>query len=182
VPAVPSRMVIDIPAAEQARLRQQWRRARWGGWLTLHILLSLEPAALADRDCRLAVLLTLDRVGRRLGLAARKSPLGNCRPPAPGSHPDTPAKLVGFAEESTVRLRLVPPALEWCGAGRNTPAAAWLARVGGNGAALAARLGLGLEVYPAGSQRQRPAPDTETGPHPPALGALRASASAAVCR
>jgi transposase len=37
--AVPSRMVIDIPAAEQARLRKQLRGARWGGWLTLHILL-----------------------------------------------------------------------------------------------------------------------------------------------
>jgi transposase len=38
---VPSRMVIDIPAAEQALLRQQLRAARWGGWLTLHILLLL---------------------------------------------------------------------------------------------------------------------------------------------
>ena len=38
---MPSRIVIDIPAAEQALLRQQLRAARWGGWLTLHILLLL---------------------------------------------------------------------------------------------------------------------------------------------
>jgi len=52
VPAVSSRIVIDIPAAEQARLRQQLRRARWGSWLTLHILLLLSqqrsPTAIAD--------------------------------------------------------------------------------------------------------------------------------------
>jgi transposase len=41
VSAVPSRIVIDIPAAEQARLRKQLRAARWGGWLVLHILLLL---------------------------------------------------------------------------------------------------------------------------------------------
>jgi transposase len=39
--AVPSRIVIDISAAEQARLRKQLRGARWGGWLVLHILLLL---------------------------------------------------------------------------------------------------------------------------------------------
>ena len=39
--AVPSRIVIDISAAEQARLRKQLRAARWGGWLVLHILLLL---------------------------------------------------------------------------------------------------------------------------------------------
>jgi transposase/IS1 family transposase len=52
VPAVPSRIVIEIPAAEQARLRKQLRRARWGGWLTLHILLLLaqqrSPSAIAE--------------------------------------------------------------------------------------------------------------------------------------
>jgi transposase len=52
VPAVPSRMVIEIPAAEQARLRRHLRRARWGGWLALHILLLLSqqrsPTAIAD--------------------------------------------------------------------------------------------------------------------------------------
>jgi transposase len=52
VPAVSFRIVIDIPAAEQARLRQQLRRARWGSWLTLHILLLLSqqrsPTAIAD--------------------------------------------------------------------------------------------------------------------------------------
>jgi transposase len=52
VPAVPSRMVIEISAAEQARLRKQLRRARWGGWLSLHILLLLSqqrsPTAIAD--------------------------------------------------------------------------------------------------------------------------------------
>jgi transposase len=52
VPAVPSRIVIEIPAAEQVRLRKQLRRARWGGWLTLHILLLLSqqrsPTAIAD--------------------------------------------------------------------------------------------------------------------------------------
>jgi len=52
VPAVPSRIVIEISAAEQARLRKQLRRARWGGWLTLHILLLLSqqrsPTAIAD--------------------------------------------------------------------------------------------------------------------------------------
>jgi hypothetical protein len=41
VSAVPSRMVIDIPAAEQVRLRKQLRPARWGSWLSLHILLLL---------------------------------------------------------------------------------------------------------------------------------------------
>lgn len=50
--AVPSRIVIDFPAAEQVRLRQQLRRARWGGWLALHILLLLSqqrsPTAIAD--------------------------------------------------------------------------------------------------------------------------------------
>ena len=52
MPAVPSRIVIEISAAEQARLRKQLRRARWGGWLTLHILLLLSqqrsPTAMAD--------------------------------------------------------------------------------------------------------------------------------------
>jgi transposase len=52
VPAVPSRMVIEIPAAEQVRLRNHLRRARWGGWLSLHILLLLaqqrSPSAIAD--------------------------------------------------------------------------------------------------------------------------------------
>ena len=50
--AVPSRIVIEIPAAEQVRLRKHLRRARWGGWLTLHILLLLaqqrSPTAIAD--------------------------------------------------------------------------------------------------------------------------------------
>ena len=50
--AVPSRIVIDIPAAEQVRLRKQLRAARWGGWLTLPILLLLaqqrSPSAIAD--------------------------------------------------------------------------------------------------------------------------------------
>jgi transposase len=50
--AVPSRIVIDIPAVEQARLRKHLRRARWGSWLTLHILLLLarqrSPTAIAD--------------------------------------------------------------------------------------------------------------------------------------
>src|SRR5919205_4214568 len=50
--AVPSRMVIEIPAAEQVRLRNQLRGARWGGWLSLHILLLLSqqrsPTAIAD--------------------------------------------------------------------------------------------------------------------------------------
>jgi transposase len=41
VSAVPSRIVIDISAPEQARLRKQLRAARWGGWLVLHILLLL---------------------------------------------------------------------------------------------------------------------------------------------
>jgi transposase len=49
---MPSRIVIDISAAEQVRLRQQLHRARWGGWLTLHILLLLSqqrsPTAIAD--------------------------------------------------------------------------------------------------------------------------------------
>jgi transposase len=52
VSAVPSRMVIEIPATEQVRLRKHLRRARWGGWLTLHILLLLaqqrSPTAIAD--------------------------------------------------------------------------------------------------------------------------------------
>ena len=52
MPAVPSRMVIDLSPAEQVRLRQQLRRARWGGWLALHILLLLSqqrsPTAIAD--------------------------------------------------------------------------------------------------------------------------------------
>jgi hypothetical protein len=45
-------MVIAIPAAEPARLRQQLRHARWGGWLTRHFLLLLSqqrsPPAIAD--------------------------------------------------------------------------------------------------------------------------------------
>jgi hypothetical protein len=52
VSAVPSRMVIDIPAAEQARWRKHLRRARGGGWLARHILLLLaqqrSPTAMAD--------------------------------------------------------------------------------------------------------------------------------------
>jgi len=52
VPAVPSRIVIEIPAVEQARLRKHLRRARWGGWLALHILLLLaqqrSPTAIAE--------------------------------------------------------------------------------------------------------------------------------------
>src|SRR4051812_4545747 len=50
--AVPSRIVIELSTAEQARLRKQLRRARWGGWLALHILLLLSqqrsPTAIAD--------------------------------------------------------------------------------------------------------------------------------------
>jgi transposase len=49
---MPSRIVINIPAAEQARLRKQLRAARWGGWLVLHILLLLaqkrSPTEIAD--------------------------------------------------------------------------------------------------------------------------------------
>src|SRR3954462_236409 len=49
---MPSRIVINIPAAEQARLRKQLRGARWGGWLVLHILLLLaqqrSPTEIAD--------------------------------------------------------------------------------------------------------------------------------------
>jgi hypothetical protein len=52
VPTVPTRIVIDIPAEEQARLLTQLRRARWGGWLVLHILLLLaqqrSPTDIAD--------------------------------------------------------------------------------------------------------------------------------------
>jgi hypothetical protein len=52
MPAVPSRMVIGISAAEQVRLRKQLRRARWGDWLTLHILLLLaqqrSPSVIAN--------------------------------------------------------------------------------------------------------------------------------------
>lgn len=52
MPAVASRIVIEIPAAEQVRLRKHLRRARWGGWLTLHVLLLLSqqrsPTAIAD--------------------------------------------------------------------------------------------------------------------------------------
>jgi transposase len=52
VPTVPSRMVIEISAAEQVRLQKHLRRARWGGWLTLHILLLLSqqrsPTAIAE--------------------------------------------------------------------------------------------------------------------------------------
>jgi len=52
VPAAPSRIVIEIPVTEQVRLRKHLRRARWGGWLTLHILLLLaqqrSPSAIAD--------------------------------------------------------------------------------------------------------------------------------------
>lgn len=52
MPAVPSRIVIEISAAEQIRLRKRLPRARWGGWLTLHILLLLaqqrSPTAMAD--------------------------------------------------------------------------------------------------------------------------------------
>jgi putative transposase len=49
---MPSRIVIEIPAAEQVRLRQRLRCARGGGWLSLHILLLLSqqrsPTAIAD--------------------------------------------------------------------------------------------------------------------------------------
>jgi hypothetical protein len=52
VSAVPSRLVIKISATEQVRLRNHLRRARWGGWLTLPILLFLaqqrSPSAIAD--------------------------------------------------------------------------------------------------------------------------------------
>jgi transposase len=52
VSAVPSRIVIEISLAEQVRLCKQLRRARWGGWLALHILLLLgqqrSPTAIAD--------------------------------------------------------------------------------------------------------------------------------------
>lgn len=38
---MPTRMVVEISNAEQARLRRELRRARWGGWLVLHVLLLL---------------------------------------------------------------------------------------------------------------------------------------------
>jgi hypothetical protein len=92
VPAVPSRIVIEIPVAEQVRWRNHLRRARWGGWLTLPILLLWGPAALADGDCRSAVLLAFDRLRGGLGLAAGTPSLGarlgpvycpRCRPVSP---------------------------------------------------------------------------------------------------
>ena len=50
--AVPTRMVIDLPAPEQARWQKQLRGARWGGWLVLPILLLLaqprSPTEMAD--------------------------------------------------------------------------------------------------------------------------------------
>jgi hypothetical protein len=52
VPAVPTRIVIEIPAEEQVCLLAELRRARWGGWLALHILLLLaqhrSPTEIAD--------------------------------------------------------------------------------------------------------------------------------------
>src|SRR5438270_8881616 len=108
---------------------------------------------LADGHCRLVVVLPLDRVCHRLGLAARTAPLGNGLGLACSSQPDAPAKLAGFTQESAVRVRLVPRALELRGAGGNTSATAGLARVGGNGTTLAACFGLVLEAHQAGGQR-----------------------------
>lgn len=48
---MPTRIVVEISDAEQARLARELRRARWGGWLALHILLLLaqqrSPTAIA---------------------------------------------------------------------------------------------------------------------------------------
>ena len=62
MPTVPSRIVIEIPAAEQADLLRQLRRARWGSWLLLHIVLLLAQQRAPIRHCRLAVVLALDRL------------------------------------------------------------------------------------------------------------------------
>src|SRR3954452_16409187 len=107
------------------------------------------PAALAVCDCRLAVVLAFDGLRCCLGLAARAPSLGSSLWFTCGPHSAAPAKLVGFAAEGTVFLRLVPHALELCEPGRNSEAAARLARVGGNRTALAACLGLALETHQA---------------------------------
>jgi hypothetical protein len=98
-----------------------------------------EPAALANSHCRLAILLALDRVCGSLGLATRTPSLGSGLRLTGRSHSHAPAQLAGFTEERTILVRLVPHALELCEPGRNSPTTAWLARVGGNGAALVAR-------------------------------------------
>ena len=36
---MPRTTIVDIPPSEQARMLAQWRRARYGYWLALHLLL-----------------------------------------------------------------------------------------------------------------------------------------------
>ncbi|MBV9307645.1 MAG: hypothetical protein JOZ45_15980, partial [Acidobacteriaceae bacterium] len=76
--AVPSRMVIEIPAAEQVRLRKHLRRVRWGGWLALHILLLLSQPRSPTAIAEWLLCSPFDCLRGGLGLAARTPSLGAC--------------------------------------------------------------------------------------------------------
>src|SRR4051794_9456987 len=109
--AVPSRIVIDLSAAEQVRLRKQLRTARWG-WLAHPTYpVAARPAALSPRICPLAFLFAFLCVCRRVRLAVGPSALGNRTgrgEPAAArrSHSDPAMQPVGAAEQSAVSLWL----------------------------------------------------------------------------
>ena len=181
-PAVPSRMVIEIPAAEQVRLRKHLRRARWGGWLALPILLLLSqqrlPTAIADGL-----------------LCSRSTVYAAAWAWQPGRRPweaftDWPPSLTPTRQRSLLALlKKAPSFYGWC---RTRWSCAALAETLGqrrNWRLSAETVRRWLHAWGWVWKRAQLAakdndPDraSKPGPPPPALGALGAPASAAVCR
>ena len=112
MPAVPTRIVIEIPAEEQARLQKQLCRARWGGWLTLHIVLLLAQQR-APTDIARWLLCSRSTVYAaaalwRLGRRPWESHKADSAPPLPaGLMPSRQRSLRAL-------LRHAPSVFGWC--------------------------------------------------------------------
>lgn len=184
---MPSRRVINIPAAEPARLRKQRRGARWGGWLVRHLLLLLaqqrSPTERADWLL----------CSRSTGSAAAPAwPLGG-RPWAPrsgsGSVP-LPRSLTLNRRRSWLALRSKAPAVYgWCRTRWSCAARAETRRQrrGGPRSAETVRrwwhaLDWRWKQAQLAAQRRGARTGFETGLQPPALGNVAGSTSPLVCR
>ena len=66
---MPSTTLLEIPPAEQVQMRAVLRRTRYGYLLAFHILLLCAAGRNPDGDCRLPVLLALQRVPDRAGVS-----------------------------------------------------------------------------------------------------------------
>jgi transposase len=108
---MPSRIVIDIPAAEQALLRKQLRAARWGGWLTLHILLLLAQQRSPTEIARWLL------CSRSTVYAAASAWQAGCRPwetgPDPARAPLPPGLTPARQRSLLALLRKAPSVFGW---------------------------------------------------------------------